>query len=367
VFRTTLAADKKLGNGWMFSVEGTMTKNVFEADWQNVAINKTNAVTTGPGPRNIITGQTNIQLRPTGNVRPYTGIYLLRNTPSKTGYSYNFSAQVDKAFSNNWSFTASYAYGNSYVNNEGTSSVNASNWINMEKVSTRNEVNRTVSDFSVGHRIQGYASKKFNYAKGKLATTVALVYIGQSGNPISYTISGNGFVNDGATNNDLLYVPRDRTELAAMTFLSNTVNGVIYTPVQQQELFWQFIESNKYLSSRKGQFTERNGSRLPFTNNLDLKIAQDFNFKVKGKTRTFQVALDMFNFTNFLNAEWGRQFFAGFDQFVVLSPGGLAAGNVPQYRFTPVANPKKPFIVSDGVTPFNSSRWSSQLTVRFNF
>lgn len=367
VWRTTLAVDKKLGKGWVFSVDGLFTKNVYETDWQNLAITKNYVTTSGPGPRQIITGQTNIQLRPTGNTRPYTGIYLIRNTPDRTGFAYNFTASIDKAFSNNWSFNATYGYGQSFVNNEGTSSVNASNWINIEKVGNRNQVVRSQSDFSVGHRVQGYVSKKFNYAKDRLATSVTLFYIGQSGSPISYTISGNGFVNDGATNNDLLYVPANRTELSQMVFLSNTNNGVIYSPAQQQELFWQFIQGNKYLRSRMGQFTERNGSRTPFTHQLDLKIQQDFNFKVKGRQRTFQVALDMFNFTNFLNPEWGRQWFVGFDQIPLLAPAGLATGNVPQYRFTPLSRPDRPWNFSDGVTPFNNSRWVGQLSVRLNF
>jgi hypothetical protein len=367
-WRTTLAADKKIGRGWVFSVEGTFTKNIFETDWQNLALNKALiTTTTGVGPREVIIGTPNIQLRNSGNLRPYTGIYLIRNTPSATGFAWNFSSQLDKAFSNNWSINLQYSYGYSAVNNEGTSSVNASNWINMEKITNRNAVARSQSDFSLGHRIQSYTSKKFNYAKGKLATTVSLVYTGQSGSPISYTISGNGFVNDGATNNDLLYVPRDRTELAAMIFSSNTVNGVIYNQAQQQEMFWQFIEANKYLKSRKGLFTERNGSRLPFTHQIDLKLAQDFNFKVKGRNRSFQLALDMFNFTNFLNPEWGRQYFANFDQIAVLAPNGLAAGNVPQYRFSPLTRPERPWNFSDGVTPFNNSRWVGQLTARLNF
>ncbi len=373
--RTSLGFDKKLGNGWSYSMDGIFTKNIYETDWQNLGLSNASVVTTGgPGARSVIIGNPLIQLRPTGstgNLRPYTGIYLIRNTPDKTGYSFNISAQIDKAWANNWSFNGTYSYGSSFVNNEGTSSVNASNWINMEKVGNRNTMVRSVSDFSVGHRIQGYVSKKFTYAKGKLATTVSLVYTGQSGSPVSYTISGNGFVNDGATNNDLAYIPRDRAELATMTFLSNTTNGIIYTPAQQQDMFWQLIEGNKYLSSRKGQFTERNGSRSPFTNQVDLKIAQDFIVKVGGKNRSFQVGMDMFNFTNFLNADWGRQYFVSFDQIPILAPAGLATvsgvANTPQYRFSPLSTPNRPFNFSDGVTPFNNSRWVGQVSLRLNF
>ena len=368
--RTTIAADKKLGNGWVFSFDATFNKNIYETDWQNLAILKSNATTTGPGARDIIIGTTNLQLRPTGATRPYTGIYLIRNTPNKTGYSYIVTAKIDKALNNGLSFNAFYTYGNSFVNNEGTSSVNASNWQFIEKVSNRNTQVRSVSDFSVGHRIQSYISKKFEYAKEKMATTITLVYTGQSGNPVSYVVGGNTIVNDGVNGNDLVYVPKDRTELDAMfsnTALTNNVNGIIYTTAQQKEIFWEFVNANKYLSSRKGQFAERNGGRLPFTHSVDLKIAQDFIFKAGGKNRSFQVALDMFNFTNLLNDNWGRQFFAGNDQITALSWAGLGTGNLPQYRVAPITTPNRPWNFSDGVTPFNNSRWTGQLSLRFNF
>lgn len=369
-WRTTLAADKKLGKGWNFSIEGTFTKNVYETDWQNLAIRRTVGTTGLIGARPIISGSTNIPLRTSGNTTPYTGIYLIRNTPNATGYAYNFVAQVDKAFSNNWSANLQYSYGQSFVNNEGTSSVNASNWQNMEKVGDRNVMQRSQSDFSMGHKIQSYVSKKFNYAKGRMATTVSLVYTGQSGSPISYTLSGAGFTNDGAFNNDLAYIPANRSELDSMfraTGPTNNVNGIIYTAAQQKEMFWNFVQGNKYLRSRMGKFTERNGSRTPFTHQIDLKIAQDFNFKVKGRNRSLQVALDMFNFTNFLNPEWGRQYFTSFDQIPILTPSGVGSTGQLQYRFNPIATPKRPWNFSDGVTPFNNSRWVGQLTVRVNF
>ncbi|MBL7726909.1 MAG: TonB-dependent receptor, partial [Dinghuibacter sp.] len=368
VLRTSLAADKKLGNGWSFSVEGIFTKNINETDWANVAIQRPNAKSAGPGSRDIIVGTPNIQLRNSGNLRPYTNIILIQNTTSRKGYSWSTTAILDKAFSNNWAFNLSYTYGNSAVNNEGTSSINTSNWQNMEKTATRNTIVRTTSDFDIGHRIQAYGSKKFTYAKGYLSTTFSLVYTGQSGSPISYTQSGAA-VNDGVFNNDLIYVPASRAELDQMVFLSNTFNGVTFNAAQQRDMYWDFIQSNKYLRKRAGQFAERNGDRLPFTHNIDLKIQQDVNVKVGSRRIGFQVTFDMFNFGNFLNSEWGRQYFANFDAIQVLQFAGYTAApvaNTPQYRFSPITN-NKPWIVSDGVTPFNSSRWSGQLGLRFNF
>jgi len=368
VLRTSLAIDKKIGNGWTFSMEGIFTKNINETDWANLSIVAPNAKSAGPGARDIIVGTPRFTLRPTGNTTPYTNIILIQNTKENKGYSYSLTALADKAFSNNWALNLSYTYGSSTANNEGTSSVNTSNWQFIEKVSTRNSLVRSISDFDIGHRLQAYGSKKFTYAKGYLSTTISLVYTGQSGSPISYVQSGAA-VNDGVTGNDLVYVPSSRAELDQMVFLSNTFNGVTFNAAQQRDMFWAYIQSNKYLRKRAGQFAERNGDRLPFTHNLDLKLQQDVNLKINTRKVGFQVTFDVFNVANLLNSEWGRQYFAGNDQVTILQFAGYTAtpvANTPQYRFSPIIN-NKAYSVSDGITPFNSSRWSGQLGLRFNF
>lgn len=368
VLRTSLAVDKKLGSGWTFSLEGIFTKNINETDWANVSIVAPNAKSAGPGARDIIVGTPRFPLRTSGNTLPYTNIILIQNTKENKGYSWSTTAVLDKAFSNNWTANVSYTYGTSTANNEGTSSVNTSNWQFIEKVSTRNSLVRSISDFDIGHRIQSFVSKKFNYAKGWLSTTLSLVYTGQSGSPISYVQSG-GAVNDGVTGNDLVYIPASRAELENIVFLSNTFNGVTFSAAQQRDMFWSFIQSNKYLRKRVGKFTERNGDRLPFTHNIDFKLQQDVNIKVNARKMSFQVTFDIFNVANLLNSEWGRQYFAGNDQITILqfaSYTATPAANTPQYRFSPIVN-NKPYTVSDGITPFNSSRWSGQLGLRFNF
>jgi hypothetical protein len=369
VMRTSVAVDKKLGSGWSTSFEAVFTKNINETDWVNASIIQPNATSAGPGSRGIITGSSfRVPLRGSGNISPYTNIILIQNTKKQTGFSWQTTASIDKTFSNNWSFNLSYTYGASAVNNEGTSSVNTSNWQNMEKVGNRNTQVRSVSDFSLGHRFLAYASKKFNYLKNHLGTTVSLVYNGQSGSPISYVQSGSA-VNDGVFNNDLIYVPASRAELEQIVFLTNTVNGVGITPAQQRDLYWNFIESNKYLRKRKGQFAERNGDRLPFTHIIDLKVQQDVSVKVGSRRIGFQVTFDLFNLTNLINNEWGRQYFANFDAIQVLTFAGYTAtpvANTPQFRFSPIPG-NRPWIVSDGINPTNSSRWSGQLGFRFNF
>jgi hypothetical protein len=372
VLRTTLAVDKRIGQGWTFTIEGVYTKNIEEVNWTNVIWDPTTMVsTTGPGARmvfdpRISSANYRLPLRPTltGNARnPYTSIILVSNNEEDKGYSYNFTVSIDKAFRSGLAFNTSYTYGSSQVLNEATSSVNSSNWNNMEAVNGRNFIGLSTSDFDLGHRITSYISKRFSYAKNKFATTVTLDYVGQSGSPISYTMTGN-INGDGNAFNDLMYIPT-AAEVQQMVFLVN--NGV--APATQQQQFETYIQSDDYLNKNRGRFAERNGSRLPFTNVVNLGIKQDFNIKLGQRAYSFQVSYDVFNFTNMLNKDWGRQYFANFDQVQVLQFASFQTGTTtPQYRFLQPTTPwGKPYNISDGTTLYNNTRWSSQLTFRLNF
>jgi hypothetical protein len=363
VFRTSLAVDKIIGNGWRLSLEGVYTKNINEIVYDRLDILPPTQKTVGTDIRNVYDLSGNfpksIPLRPNGS-NPYTGIYLLSNNEGDKGYSYSGTFTVDKTWSNNLSINANYTYGHSVVLNEGTSSQNSSQWRYMETVNGRNHLPLSTSDFDIRHRINAYAAKKFSYAKERFATTISLVYNGQSGQPFSYVMT-KGIVRDydNSEDNDLIYVPRNSSEI---TFVQN---GNL-TPAQQWEEFNKFIENDDYLSERRGQYAERNGARVPFTNVVDLKLQQDFNVKFGRRVFQIQVTYDIFNFTNMLNKDWGKQYFMLNDNYTILQFDSFESTTklAPRYKFTPLGE-KTPWTLSTGV--FNSARWSSQLGFRLNF
>lgn len=365
VARFSLAIDKDMGKGWKFTIEGIYTKNINEIAYKNVNIlpATNSAVGVDNRPVHSLSGNfpSPIPMRANGS-NPYTGVYLLYNNDERKGYSYNFTATIDKAWRNGFAFNASYVYGNSIVLNEGTSSQNSSQWRFMETVAGRNNMVLSVSDFDLGHRIYAYAAKKITYAKKHLATTFTLAYNGQSGSPFSYVMS-RGMVRDYDNNedNDLIYVPRNSSEI---TFIQNGDQS----PEQQWTAFNNFIENDSYLKTRRGQYAERNGARLPFTHIIDLKIQQDFNIRIAKRTYQFQITYDVFNFTNMLNREWGRTYFASNDNYLLLNFAGYASATdlTPRFQFTQPRD-GKPYTVSTSTVPGNSARWVSQLGLRFNF
>ncbi len=372
VWRTSLAVDKRFGNGWSGTLEGIFTKNINEIDYTNINILPPIGVSTGPGARSVYNFESGslgsrIPIRSNGT-NPYDNAILVANNDNGAkGFSYNFALSIDKRTRTGFTMNFSYAFGNSIVWNESTSSVNLSQWANIEAVNGRNFTTRNISDFSQGHRIFLYLGKKFTYANGALATNIGLVYTGQSGTPVSYTYSSGSAIRDAGSSglNDLIYIPTSG-DLASMTFLNNTIGTTTYTPQQQKDALDAYIAGDKYLNNHRGQFAERNGSRLPFTNTVDLKVAQDFNIKVGGHQYQFQVTWDVFNFTNLLNREWGRSYFASFDQYPLINFAGYVANTLnPQYRFNPTL--KNLWSYNNSASPAYSNRWISQIGLRFNF
>ncbi len=384
VLKVSLGADKRLANGWSLTFDATYTKNLVEIDWRNFNFAPAQTqIASGPDNRFVYsttaTSAPRLVFRPTSSVpairNPYSNIILIRNTTGQKGFAYNFTFGIEKKTTKGLTVGANYTYGNSMVRNEGTSSVNTSNWNFMETVSGRNFVGLSNSDFDMGHRVTAFLSKRFSYAKDHAATTISMFYNGQSGNTYSYVLGGPGsIVGDGITGNDLMFVPT-RDQMDQMTFLYNSSlagypavspNATVTAQniLDQKNQFDEFLNKDKYLSKRRGQYAERNGARLPFTNILDVSVKQEFGLVLGGKRHAVTVSYDIANFANMLNNEWGRQYFLSNDQVPVFTFAGYAT-NVPTYRFTPLT--QRVGNISDGVTSLNNSRWTSQVTVRYSF
>ena len=368
LFRVSLSIGKRLHKNWSAFLEGNFSKNIQEIYYSNINLLPATQFAAGPDKRPVYSAVNNgkIPLNPDGS-NPFDYAILLSNNKGKTGYSYNAAATISKRVPAKFSFEATYNFAHSVVLNDGTSSVNVSQWRFMETVNGRNFITRSNSDFSMGHRIFVWANKTFAFANKTMALTFSLTYNGQSGSPMSYVYGGNSMTrDDGATGGyDLMYVPT-QNELANMLFLSNTVNGITFTPEQQKEALEMYITNNSYLQKRRGNYAERNGSRTPFTHIVDLKIKQDISIKLGNKRYLVQLTFDMFNFSNFLHRDWGRQYYLPNDHFALVNFAGYVSASdyTPQYRFNPGLLFTKPWIVSTSSTPAYSARWSSQLGIR---
>jgi hypothetical protein len=100
----------------------------------------------------------------------------------------------------------------------------------------------------------------------------------------------------------LIYIPRNTSE---MNFKPLNVAGKTYSPADQAAAFEQYIENDPYLRSHRGQYAERGGVFYPWVNRIDLSIVQDVFHSVGGAKHTGQIRLDITNFGNLLNHQWG--------------------------------------------------------------
>jgi hypothetical protein len=130
---------------------------------------------------------------------------------------------------------------------------------------------------------------------------VTLFWEGYSLGRASYTYSGdlNG---DGGTSNDLIYIPRDASE---MNFEQFTASGRTFTVAEQQAAWEAFIQQDEYLSANRGKYAERNGVKLPMVFRADLSIVQDVFTNISGTRNGLQFRVDFLNFSNLLNKNWG--------------------------------------------------------------
>jgi hypothetical protein len=290
-------------------------------------------------------------------VDPTYGFIILGSNTDK-GFSYNATMKLTKPFQNGFSGQIAYTFGESKSIFEGTSSQNSSQWRNIQTVNGKNSfLEPSRSDFALGSRFSGYASYELSWSEN-VKTTFSLFYSGEEGNAFSYVYNGSRILNDDSTDRALIYVPRDASEITFRPIIEDGV--VIATPAQQWNAFNAFIEGDSHLRNRRGNYAQRNGSRADWSHILDFKIMQDFGVNIGSKTHSFQASLDVFNFTNLINKDWGRRSFVPSNLGILRAESG---GPNPEFTFDER-------FLTEGINEFDdvgilSSRWQVQLGIRY--
>ena len=390
IFRANLAVDRNLGNGWLATFEGIYTKdiNAVYLDNVNLPVSQRNAIGADNRPIYYNVGAngfpSTVNNRIYGSIAPTQGgntaekpnisdAIVMRNT--NNGYSYALTTTIAKSFESGLYASLSYTNTDSRSVNDG-GSIAQSMWRDRLVSGNPNEDVTSYSNFLQRHRIVGFGSYKINYFNNKMATTFGFTYATGPQGRFSYTYAGdmNGDGSGGA-GNDLIYIPRDQSEILLRNF-TPAGQTVAYTAAQQWTDLDNFIKQDSYLNSRRGQYAERNGGELPWSTNFDFKIIQDFNFKVGGKVNTIQLTFDMFNAGNFVTPNWGlnqqtiRAALITFQTYDNLT-GAVSPGSVP------TGKPIFTFPFRTGNTPLTDSfqntvqglgsRWQGQLGIRYIF
>ena len=366
LFRTSISLEKNFRSGWKLLADMMFSKILVEMDYTNSNLLPPVAQATGPDSRLVYTSvnEARIPLNSDGS-NPYDHAILLGNTKEPMGHAWQFNLSLRKLLAEKLVLEMSGSIGNSIVSNDGTSSVNLSQWRTMESVNGRNGLGASVSDFSPGQKFTVWLNKKFSYAHGRMGTSISLLYTGQSGTPFSFVYGGYSMVRDDgrAGGYELLYIPRS-TELDAMLFLPFEVRGVVYTAGQQKTALEEYIRRDPYLSAHRGQYAARNGSRTPFAHTIDLKLLQDIRLRMRSHTVHLQLGAELLNLGNLLFKNGGLRYVQPNDQLVLVDFAGYTGnGLLPQYHFDPGKQPgERQF--SESHHPAYGSFWTCQFSLR---
>jgi hypothetical protein len=356
VLRASLAVDQKLPWGIIGTAEFVYTKTLHNVMYYNYRYYQSGEL-TGTGDNRPIYSRIDMQ------GAKYTDIIYGTNTDE--GYSYNFTVQLQKNDYHGFTGTAAYTYGHTMSMNDGVSSQNSSQW-RVPNVRGKNDIDLATSDFDLGSRVLAFLSYKIEYAK-HMATTIGLYYNGQSGPRYSYGYADGSSKYLGEDNQalELMYIPVDQNDIHLIDLVDADGNVTLSAEQQWADLD-DFIENDEYLSTRRGDYAERNSSRAPFSNILDLHLAQDFYIDVNGKRNTLQVTFDVFNFTNMLNKEWGRIYYVSgyYGNYPLVKFEGFEEdGTTPKFSYT---KPKGDLWGIDDAG-LVSSRWQAQIGIRYIF
>lgn len=215
------------------------------------------------------------------------------------GTAKNLAFTLEKQYSKGLYAKAAYSYGEGR-NTVDPGSIAFGSWNNNQHSGNPNNPGVAFSVATPKHRIFGAATYRKEYFKFG-ATTVSAFWETRTGGNTSYTFSGdlNG---DGGTSNDLVYIHRDISE---MNFEQFTSSGVTFTAAQQAAAWDAFIAQDPYLSRHRGEYAQRGAAFLPFTTNVDFNVSQDVFAKFLGAQHKLQFRMDILNFGNLLNKNWG--------------------------------------------------------------
>ncbi|TRO97288.1 TonB-dependent receptor [Glycocaulis profundi] len=335
-----------LGRDYVFETQVLYSRTHRGYAWRNLAQIGL-PVGTAPDGRPIYT---DLAAFNTGTGNNFQNVIELYNV--NEGESLVYTAALSKNYENGLGFYLSYAYQDVDAIIPAASSVAVSNY-NAQVGFDRNSASAGRSLFETEHRFginMSYETEIFGDLRSRLDVSGLI----SSGTPFSYTYTtvplnpmfGRDAVQQ-SSNADLLYVP-----------LANDPS-VIYGAGFNQDAFNDLIERQ---GLTRGEIAPRNGHTSPWQQLWNLRFQQDLPFASFGVDRfrnnraTFVV--DIENFPNLLNNEWGRTYGT--------PGGGFGAVPVVTGSLVRADDPDRPLNSRNSASPSGSVPGSQDYNAAFD-
>ena len=282
VWKTSLALEYKFPTSFPFSItaEGIYNKTingVTISDWSMLPVN-------GFARLN---GADNRPMYPS-TFRTGTKAFVLENTHK--GYGYSGSVTVNMAPVQGLNLMAAYTHTASKELTGMPGSAAESAFTYVPTVEGPNNIKLHNSEYVTPDRFVAsgtYSDKSGNH--------FSLIYEAwRGGYNYSYMLAND--MNGDGYNYDALYIPTDK-EIADNEFR--------FASTDDRDRFVAYVNNDKYLSSRKGEYAEAYSVYSPWVHRVDLSYKHDFKVKIGETVNKLQLSLDVKNVLNLFNSSWG--------------------------------------------------------------
>ena len=288
VWKTSLALDYQFPTAFPLSLtaEGMFNKTIWGVCMKDWSIDDSKLTATFAGPDNRVNWK---------ECKNYTydstPAYVMTNTNQGWGYTANITLNAEPV--KNLKIMAAYTKTESKEISGMPGSAANSVFTGMPTISGTNLSGLQRSQFCLPDKVMAnigyFIPFKVFHGNGLHINAYYTAY-SSYGNSYIYSNDMNG---DGNAT-DLIYIPATKDEIQ-------------FTSTQDADAFWAFVNNDKYLSSHKGQYAEAYAARAPWIHRIDLRIAEDFCFKIGETKHNFQLAASIDNIGNLINSSWGVQ------------------------------------------------------------
>jgi hypothetical protein len=208
------------------------------------------------------------------------------------------------------------------------------------------------SQYVVPSKAIASVSYTIPYAKDHMSTSFNLFYSGYSTGEYSFTYTND--MNGDGYGSDLIYIPKERGDIQ-------------FVSAADEDAFFAFMEQDSYLSKHKGEYAEAYAARAPWVHSFDLRVAQNFSINAGGTKHTLQLTVDLQNFGNLFNSEWGViKNMDNSNDGRILTYEGVDASNVPS--FSMVTDGEGNYLTETYSTYYHYTQcWYLQIGARYIF